>query len=62
MALSGIQAGQNFSETIIFKFMDTFCFAPETLIDVDGKGRIPISEVKLGDVILAAIPARVTTV
>jgi len=52
MGLSAIQVGQNFSETFIFKFLDTFCFAPETLIDVHGRGLIPIKNVLLGDSLL----------
>lgn len=50
MALSAITAGQNFGDTFIFKFIDTFCFAPETPIQIVGKGWIPIADVRLGDV------------
>ena len=50
MGLSTITVGANFSDTFIFKFLDTFCFAPETPIYIKGKGSIPISEVKLGDI------------
>ncbi len=50
MAMSGITAGMNFGDTFIFKFLDTFCFAPETQIDIEGKGTIPISQVQLGDI------------
>ncbi len=50
MAMSAITAGQNFGDTFIFKFIDTFCFAPETPIRIVGKGMIPIAEVRLGDV------------
>jgi hypothetical protein len=50
MGLSTITVGANFSDTFIFKFLDTFCFAPETPIKIKGKGVIPISEVKLGDI------------
>jgi hypothetical protein len=49
MGLSTITVGQNFGDTVIFKFLDTFCFAPETLVEIEGKGLIPISDVKLGD-------------
>lgn len=51
MGLSGVTAGLNFTDTFIFKFLDTFCFAPDTLIHVHGKGLIPISEVSLGDIL-----------
>jgi hypothetical protein len=50
MGLSGITAGLNFGDTFIFKFLNVFCFAPETPIEIKGKGKIPISEVKLGDI------------
>lgn len=49
MGLSAVMVGQNFSETFIFKFLDTFCFAPETLVEVQGKGKIPIKNIGLGD-------------
>jgi len=50
MGMSAIAVGNNFSQSFIFKFIDTFCFAPETLVRIEGKGSIPISEVCLGDV------------
>lgn len=50
MGLSTITVGVNFGDTVIFKFLDTFCFAPETLVEIQGKGSIPISDVKLGDI------------
>lgn len=49
MGMSGIKAGQNFSNTFLFRFLDTFCFDPDTAICVKGKGVIPIKEVKVGD-------------
>lgn len=51
MGLSGVTAGLNFTDTIIFRFLDTFCFAPETPIVVKGKCSIPIKDVLLGDVL-----------
>ncbi len=50
MGLSAITAGLNFGDTFIFRFMDTFCFAPETLVEIKGRGKIPIQDVKLGDI------------
>jgi hypothetical protein len=61
MGTSGITAGLNFGDTIIFRFIDTFCFAPETKIQIQNKGVIPISEVKLGD-ICEKTGSRVTSV
>ena len=51
MGMSGIQIGRNFSETIIFKFIDTFCFAPETKVLVKNLGSLAISDVRLGDIL-----------
>lgn len=50
MGMSGVTAGLNFGDTFIFKFMDTFCFPPETEVDIVGRGLIPIATVKLGDI------------
>jgi hypothetical protein len=49
MGMSGIKAGQNFSNTFLFKFLDTFCFDPDTPIHIEEKGWIPIREAKIGD-------------
>lgn len=51
MGLSAVQVGDNFSKTFIFQFLDTFCFAPETLIDVHERGLIPIKNVILGNIL-----------
>jgi hypothetical protein len=52
MALSSIRAVNNFGGTMLFGFLDTFCFDPSTLIEVDGRGQIPVRDVKIGDVLL----------
>jgi hypothetical protein len=49
MGLSTIQTGQNFSQTFIFKFIDTFCFPPDTHVLIQGRGIVPIESVVLGD-------------
>ena len=49
MALSGVQAGMNFGNTVIFGFLDTFCFPGDTKIDIQDRGLVPIREVILGD-------------
>ena len=51
MGTSGIQAGTNFTNTFLFSFLDTFCFAPTTLIEVREAGLMPIDEVELGDIL-----------
>lgn len=50
MGMSGITAVLNFGDTFLFKFLDTFCFPPETLVDIEGYASpIEISKVKVGD-------------
>lgn len=53
MGISGVTGAQNFGRTTLFGFLDTFCFAPDTLVHVAGRGRIFISQVKLGDIIMS---------
>jgi hypothetical protein len=51
MVFSGITAAQNFSDSTIGKFISFFaCFPPSTLIDLADGRRIPIGNVKIGDV------------
>ena len=50
MGSSAITAGQNFGDTFLFKFLDTFCFDPETTIDISGRGLVPVQTVSLGDI------------
>jgi len=52
MGLSALTGMQSLSNTVLFKFLDTFCFSPDTLIEVQDKGFIPIKSVKIGDVLL----------
>jgi hypothetical protein len=49
MSISGVRALNNFSNTFLFRFLDTFCFDPSTPVDIEGKGLIPIRDVKIGD-------------
>ena len=51
MGLSGMTAASNFGNTILFGFLDAFCFPPETEIDVKGKGKIPLYKVLIGDML-----------
>ena len=51
MGMSGMKAVTNFSNTFLFKFLDTFCFDPDTLIHT-ARGVIPIREVVIGDVLV----------
>jgi len=50
MGMSGVSAVTNFGNTFLFKFLDTFCFPPETLVELEGYEQpIPISAAKIGD-------------
>jgi hypothetical protein len=51
MALSGLTAVTNFGGTVLFDVIDTFCFDPNTKINVQNKGLIAIRDVQLGDVL-----------
>ncbi|NDA63083.1 MAG: hypothetical protein EBX50_13745 [Chitinophagia bacterium] len=52
MGLSGITGMTSFTNTFLFSFLDTFCFPKDTAILVKGKGRIPIQDIRIGDVLL----------
>ena len=51
MGTSAITAATNFADTSVFGFLNTFCFAPETVLEVKEKGMVQIQTVKLGDVL-----------
>lgn len=51
MGMSGIKAGQNFGNTFLFRFLDTFCFPPWTPIQLQDGTKKPIQDIKLGDVL-----------
>ena len=51
MAMSGLTAVTNFGGTVLFDVIDTFCFDPDTQINVENKGLIAIKNVQLGDVL-----------
>jgi hypothetical protein len=59
MGMAGIQAVNNFGNTFLFKFLDTFCFDPDTPV-VLTRGIVPIRQVCIGD-IFAATGTRVTS-
>jgi hypothetical protein len=52
MGMSGITGMTSFTNTFLFSFLNTFCFPGETSIIVKDKGRVPIREVQIGDVLL----------
>ena len=54
MGMGGMRAGLNFSNTFLFRFLDTFCFDPDTPIAViisNKEELIPIRQVKIGDLL-----------
>lgn len=51
MSMSAMTALTNFTDTFLFKFLDTFCFDPDTKILVVGKGYIPVKDVEVDDVL-----------
>lgn len=48
MVMSGVAAATSFGDTTIGKFLDTFCFHPDTTVVTD-RGVLPIKEVVVGD-------------
>ena len=50
MSIAGMTSMQNFTESILFDFLDTFCFDPDTPVSIRDKGQIPIKDVKINDV------------
>ena len=53
MGMSGITAVSNFGDTFLFKFLDTFCFDPDTLVEITRNSiqqTIPVRAVKIDDV------------
>ena len=50
MGSSAITAGLNFGDTFLFRFLDTFCFSPKTIVHIKNRGYIPIDIIELGDV------------
>lgn len=50
MTIAGMTTLQNFTETSLFRFLDTFCFDPDTLAEIEGKGLVKVRDVRIGDV------------
>ena len=49
MSIAGMTSVQNFTDSVLFDFLDTFCFDPETLVLIEGKGSIKVKDVEMGD-------------
>jgi hypothetical protein len=55
MGTSSIAGVQSFGNTVLFSFLDTFCFEPSTEIQVRRNNlpvTIPIADVRIGDILL----------
>lgn len=52
MGMAGIKATTNFGNTFLFKFLDTFCFDPDTIVLMK-KGPVKIKDVVIGDVFIS---------
>ena len=52
MGMSAQTGIANFGDSFIFKFIDTFCFPPEQPISLYDGTVVPISTVKVGDILL----------
>lgn len=49
MGMSAITGVTTFTNTFLFSFLNIFCFPANTLINVEGKGLIPIKDIQIGD-------------
>jgi hypothetical protein len=51
MGLSGIAGLTSFTNTFLFSFLNVFCFPGDTELDVEGKGKLRIKDIKIGDIL-----------
>ncbi len=49
MGLTSLTAAQNVGDSLLFVFVNTICFPPDTPIYVKSKGHIRIDQIKIGD-------------
>ena len=49
MTMAAMTTLDNFTNTILFDFLDTFCFDPDTLVNIEGKGLVKVKDVVIGD-------------
>jgi hypothetical protein len=52
MGLSGITGMTSFTNTFLFSFLDTFCFPGTTELTIMDRVKVPIKNVKIGDVLM----------
>lgn len=60
MGTSAITGVQSFGNTVLFSFLDTFCFEPSTVLQIERDGiqqSTPIANIQIGDILL---PTRTT--
>jgi hypothetical protein len=51
MGMSGLKGMSNLGNTFLFKFLDTFCFDPDTPIEMHCGKSLRIQDVKIGDIL-----------
>ncbi len=51
MGLSGVTAVNNLADSTLIKFLNFFCFAPETIVYIKGKGSCQIKNVCVDDIL-----------
>ena len=49
MSMAGMTTLDNFTRTVLFDFLDTFCFDPDTIVEIEGKGSVKVKDVCIGD-------------
>jgi len=52
MGMSGITGMTSFTNTFLFSFLDTFCFPGTTELTITDRVKVPIKNIKIGDVLM----------
>jgi hypothetical protein len=62
MGMSGVSAVSNLADSSVVKFLNFFCFDPETLIQVKNRGLIAVKDAAIGDIIMGGCESKITAV
>jgi hypothetical protein len=54
LGLTTVTGILNFGDSFVFKFIDAFCFPPETLIELETGEFKPISEIQINDILVGS--------
>lgn len=54
LGLSTVTGILNFGDSFVFKFIDAFCFPPETLVQLESGEFKPISEIQIDDILVGS--------